>query len=92
MSDAYERFQDAVHVVEAGHDGAQEYQGHRVKKGKPAVQPSAINPVLWIRNKIFRIRTRLFRKFRIRIRIQFRIQPNLSVKRQNQNFKLKLQH
>ena len=76
MSDAYERFQDAVHVVEAGHDGAQEYQGHRVKKGKPAVQPSAINPVLWIRNYFFRIR------------IQFRIRPNLSVKRQNQNFKL----
>ena len=42
--------------------------------------------VLWIRNYFFRIRIRirLFRKFRIR--------PNLSAKRQNQNFKLKLQH
>ena len=48
--------------------------------------------VLWIRNYFLRIR--LFRKFRIRIRfrIRFRIRPNLSVRRQKQIFKLKLQH
>ena len=39
-------------------------------------------PVLWIRNYFFfRIRIRLFRKFRIRTR------PNFSARRQNQNFK-----
>ena len=48
--------------------------------------------VLWIRNYFSRIQIRigLFGKFRIRIR--FRIRPNLSVRRQYQNFKLKLQH
>ena len=57
-------------------------------------QNNFIIPVLWIRNYFFRIRIRLFRKFRIQIRIRFRIRirPNLSVKRQNQNIKLKLQH
>ena len=36
--------------------------------------PNSTNtPVLWIRNYFFRIRIRLFRKFRIRIRFRIRL-------------------